>query len=286
MSIQIANISKRFGPVQALDQVSLELEPGRVYGLLGNNGAGKTTLLNIITGRLFADSGSVLINGQPPTDSATLGQTYMITEKSLFPDDLRVGKSILLAAEFFPDFDRDYAFELAARFQLPLKTKIEKLSTGYRSIHQLVLALAVNTPILLLDEPVLGLDAQHRDLFYRLLMESCAQQPRTVIFSTHLIAEAAGLIERVIILHNGRILADADCDDLLSGGYTVSGPSGAVEAYLSGRDVISRTTLGGLTSACVQGQPAALPPGLELSRLELQDYFIQLMNKEDAGHAN
>jgi ABC-2 type transport system ATP-binding protein len=204
----------------------------------------------------------------------------MAGEQNLYPEDMRVGRAFQTTSLFYPAFDRAYADELAQKFGLSTRKKIAALSTGYASIFRLIVALSVNTPYLLLDEPVLGLDASHRDLFYRLLIEKYSNRPCTVVISTHLISEVENLIEDVILIRDGHILSQMPREELLGDGYTVSGPAGLVDQYLQGRQVLSQKSLGGLKTACVHGSAdkSALPPGLEISGVSLQDYFISLMN--------
>ena len=284
MAIELKHVSKSFGGVHALSDVSLSFGGGRVYGLLGPNGAGKTTLLNIITNRLFADCGEVLIDGEAaPGRDRALGKVYMMAEQNLFPDSMKVKGALKITADFIPSFDLELAMELAQKFGLPMNKKVKALSTGYSSILRLVLALSANTPYVIFDEPVLGLDAQHRDMFYRLLMEHCGGGGQTVILSTHLIQEAAPLIEHAVIIKGGKILRDASAEELTGAAHTVSGPAGLVDGYIAGRQVLNTTAIGGLKTACVEGEPdARVPAGLEVSAMGLQDYFISLMNEEDA----
>ena len=284
MAIELKNVSKSFGGVHALSDVSLSFGGGRVYGLLGPNGAGKTTLLNIITNRLYADSGEVTIDGESaPGRDRALGKVYMMAEQNLFPDSMKVKAALKITADFIPSFDLELAMELAEKFGLPMNKKVKALSTGYSSIIRLVLALSANTPYVIFDEPVLGLDAQHRDMFYRLLMEHCGGGGQTVILSTHLIQEAAPLIEHAVIIKGGKILRDASAEELTGAAHTVSGPAGLVDGYIAGRQVLNTTAIGGLKTACVEGEPdARVPAGLEVSAMGLQDYFISLMNEEDA----
>ena len=261
MAIELKGVTKRYGATTALDKVSVSFGGGIVYGLLGANGAGKTTMMNVITNRIFADEGEVLIDGEraPGRDKA-LGRVYMMAEANLFPDSMKVEPALRLTKSFYPSFDMDYALAVAKRFELPLKKKVKSLSTGYASIFRLTLALAVSTPYVIFDEPVLGLDAQHRDLFYRLLMERAAQTEQTVILSTHLIQEAASLISHAVIIHSGRILRDMDTAALTGAAYQVSGPAAAVDAYCAGRHVLNVNSLGGLKTACVEGEPEAEAP--------------------------
>ena len=287
MTIQLKDISKRFGQTQALDRVSAEFSGQKIYGLLGNNGAGKSTMLNVITGRCIADSGQLTMNGAQVRDNdEVLGKIYMLGEKNYYPEIMKIKDALRWAAVFYPDFDPGLAVKLAERFGLPLKKKITALSTGYATIFKIVMALSTNAPFLLLDEPVLGLDAQHRDIFYKLLIERYSENPCTIVLSTHLIAEVAGIIEHCVIIKDGHIIKDAPCEDLLRDGYSVSGPAALLDEYLRGKDTLSSSSLGGLKTACVnEAMPAKseLPPGLEVGKLNLQEYFIQLMNDESSG---
>lgn len=282
MAIEFQHITKIFGDTRALEDVSLTLEEGKIYGLLGNNGAGKSTLLNILTGRLCPDSGTVTVDGAPAGSDAALSRLFLVGEKNLYPDDMKVKRALDTAELFYPDFDRAYAKDLARQFELPLNKKINGLSTGYGSIFRIVLGLSVNTPYVLFDEPVLGLDAQHRDLFYKLLVRKYAESPCTMVISTHLIAEVADLIEHTVIIRKGRILQDAPTEALTAACWAVSGPAGLVDGWAAGRNVLTTTALGGLKTVCVRGAVEEdLPAGLERRRVGLQEYFISLMEEED-----
>lgn len=282
MAIELKHVSKSFGGVHALSDVSLSFGGGKIYGLLGSNGAGKTTMLNIITNRLYADSGEVLIDGEsaPGRDKA-LSKVYMMAEQNLFPESMKVKAALKITADFLPSFDLELAMELAKKFGLPMNKKVKALSTGYSSIIRIILALSAGTPYVIFDEPVLGLDAQHRDMFYRLLMEHCGGGEQTVIISTHLIQEAAPLIEHAVIIKDGKILRNAPAEELKGAAHTVTGPAGLVDGYIAGRRVLNTTSIGGLKTVCVEGEPdARVPAGLEVSPMGLQDYFISLMNEE------
>jgi len=281
MGIEVRNVTKTFGSVMALEDVSLHLEVKKIYGLLGNNGAGKTTLFNIISNRLYADSGQISIDDQKAADhDSVLGKVFMMGEDNLFPEDMRVKKAFTTSKLFLPQFDLDYALVLAERFELQTNKKIKSLSTGYASIFRLILALSANTPYLLLDEPVLGLDARHRDMFYKLLIEHYSHRPSTIVISTHIILEVANLLEHILIINNGRIVKDVPRDELLAGSYTVSGPASLIDHFIKDKKTISTDRIGGLRTACIEGQPdeSDVPDGLEIGQTNLQDYFISLMN--------
>lgn len=278
--IQVNSVSKKFGTVFALDDISLELEENKIYGLLGRNGAGKSTMLNIITNRLFADSGDVFFNGQSVVENdRAQKQIFLMSEKNYYPETMRITQMFRWTKEFYGNFDFEYATHLCGLFQLNPKKKFKELSTGYRSIAKIIVALCVDVPFVLLDEPVLGLDANHRDLFYKLLLESYSDRPRTFVISTHLIEEISGLIEQIMIIKNGRLIRNQPSEELLQSGYTVSGNSSLVDEYIAGKHVIGSDVLGSFKSAYLLGAAESpLPEGLEIGRLDLQKLFIQLTN--------
>lgn len=286
-SIKVEGISKSFGMLRALDGISLELREARIYGLLGRNGAGKSTLLNSITNRIFADAGTVRINGRLWTEPDAQAAVHLMSEAQCYPGSERILESMRWAKRFSPGFDMDYAATLAVRFGLDTSKKPKALSTGYGSIFKIIMALASDADFLLFDEPVLGLDANHRDLFYRLLLENYARRPRCIVISTHLIEEISNVIEHIFIINHGQLTHSEDVEALLASGYAVSGARGAVESFTAGKKVIGEDALGGLKTAYILGtaDKSALPSGLELSKLDLQRLFIQLTNgqgREDA----
>lgn len=284
MGIEISKVTKRFGSTCALQAVDLELKEQGLYGLLGNNGAGKTTFFNVITNRLYPDSGSVRVDGAEAADrDDVLGKIYMMGEENYYPEDMKVRKAFEVTGLFYPDFNKARALELAKQFGLDTKKKITKLSTGYASIFRMILALCVNTPYLLLDEPVLGLDARHRDMFYKALIEKYAEEPCTIVISTHLIQEVAHIIEHAVVIRDDTIMKDAPTEALLDGCWSVSGPRDKVADFVRGKNAVKESTMGGLSSVLVDGLPEEIqvPDGLEKHKATLQDYFIALMDKEE-----
>lgn len=279
--IELKNITKNFGNISALKNVSLKFEQNKIYGLLGRNGAGKSTMLNIITSRIFPDSGEVIIDGEKAMENdRALEKVYLMNEKILYPEGMRIREVFKWSQEFYPNFDITYANKLAEKFDLNTKKKVKELSTGYSSIFKIITALSVNVPYILLDEPVLGLDANNRDLFYRTLIENYNDSPKTIIISTHLIEEAANVVENIIIIKNGEILKNESCEELLSKGYTVAGNAAAVDRFIADKSIIGSDSLGGLKTAYIWGKinKDSFPEDLEVTRLDLQKLFIKLTN--------
>lgn len=284
MSLVINAVSKKYQHKQALDQINLTFEKNKIYGLLGRNGAGKSTLLNIINNRSFATSGEVLLNDQAVTDrEVSLNQIYLMSEDNLFPSMLRVQNIFKLTEGFYGDFDWEFANQMAAAFNLNPKQKLRKLSTGYRSIAKLITALAAPCEYVFLDEPILGLDATHRELFYQFLIEAFEKRPRTFIVSTHLIEEITNLLEEVILLHEGKVLEVASVEELLQSGKKLTGPRDVLLSLTPDLTVINQENLGGQLTVYVKGQlPADIPANVSVQPMNLQSYFIQLTKGKTA----
>lgn len=279
--IEISNVSKNYKDTCALNNVSLKIEENKIYGLLGRNGAGKSTLLNIVTNRIFADSGKVLIDGIPSVENDQVQQkVYLMSEQTLYPDKMKIKDTFRWSGEFYSGFNMEYAMAMSERFGLNVNKTVKSLSTGYTSIFKVIIALSVNTPYVLLDEPVLGLDANHRNLFYQVLLEKYADNPSAIVISTHLIEEVTNVIEDIIIIKSGEIYKNESRDELLSKGYTVSGRAAQINAFIADKNVIGVDVLGGLKTAYILGKlnRNSIPEGIEVTKLDLQKLFIQLTN--------
>lgn len=286
--IQISHLTKEYGTVCALRDVSVNFGENKIYGLLGRNGAGKTTLLNLMCSRAFPTKGEVRLDGEPVQDNDTvLQKIFCMTEQQLYPESMKVREVFRWTKEFYPTFDQEYAWKLARKFGLKTNKRLDELSTGYSTIVKLILALAVNTPFVLYDEPVLGLDANHRELFYRELLNDYMKHPKTVVISTHIIEEISNLLEHVIILKGREIAVNDSIESVLRQAYCVSGPQVAVEAYAQGRKCIGFDRIGAFASAALleekteEGNREIARLGLETSAVELQKLFIYLTNGEE-----
>lgn len=281
--IEVRDLTKQYGNVTAVDRITLTFEAEKIYGLLGRNGAGKSTLLGVINNRIFATRGDVLIDGVPAVENDTAqANIYMMSERNYYPESMRMMDVFKWTSTLYQGaFRMEYALKLCDLFGLNSKKKIKQLSTGYSSIYKIITALSLTVPFLLLDEPVLGLDAYHRDLLYKVILENYAELPRTIVISTHLIEEVSSLIEEVVIIKSGKIIEQSPIEKLLSSGYTVTGPVAVVDAYMQGKKKIGEDVLGGMKAAYVIGQPDrdGLPEQLQISHIDLQKLFIQLTNQ-------
>jgi len=280
-AISVTGLTRRYRGQLALNDVTLDLDPGSITGLLGRNGAGKTTLLRILAGHEFASAGTVAVLGACPVENETvLRQMVFVREDQPYPD-LRVGQAVQAASWFYPNWSHELAGALLEEFDLPLDRKVRKLSRGMRSALGIVIGLAARAEVTLFDEPYAGLDPVARQLFYDWLLADYAEHPRTVLLSTHLIDEAAGLLERVVVIDRGRIVLNTAADDLRGAATSVSGPAIAVAEFTARRPVWGRRRIASQESAVVAGtlnetdRARAVALHLHLEPLTLQQVVVQ-----------
>ncbi len=281
-AIEIKNITKRYPDVTALDNISISFEFGKIYGLLGRNGAGKSTLINIIANRIFANDGEILIDGIPARENMKVHEKiFCMSEADLYDQSLKIKEHFKWIDRFYDNFNLEKAYEIAEKFKLNTNKKFKSLSKGYQSIFKLTAALSLDVPYVIFDEPVLGLDANHRELFYDLLLKDYEQNERTIILATHLIEEVANIIEEVVLIDRGSCLLQESVETILETGYCVSGMSKEVDDYCRDKNVIGCDELGGLKLAYILGKRASLPQGsgLQISAMNLQKLFVKLTEK-------
>ena len=281
--VEVSNLTKSYGSILAVNQVSFSIEAGKIYGLLGRNGAGKTTIMQLITAQLFPTSGAVSVFGEHPYEnSRVLSQICFVKDSQKYPNGYRVLDVLHQAAFFFPHWDREYAFALTAEFRLPLSRLMKALSRGMLAAAGIIVGLASRAPLTIFDEPYLGLDAVARGIFYDRLLEDYAEHPRTVILSTHLIDEVSRLLEHIFVIDQGRLVLDEEAETLRGRAFAVVGPAARVDTYTAGKELLARSPLGGLVSATVMGngdlkdrqQAEAL--GLSLVPVSLQQLIVYL----------
>jgi len=286
--LQVDGVSKIFGKNSALKEVSVSFEEGKIYGLLGRNGAGKTTLLNLITAKFAATSGRIHFKNEPVWENPHVqSRICYMTEKNMFPKDFKVKQLFKTAEAFYEGFDSSYALQLAENFRLDTDKKFKHLSKGFESIVKIIIALATSCPLVLMDEPVLGLDAAVRDEFYRVFLENFSRKPRTFIISTHLIEEVSSIIEEAVIIKSGELLLKKSVEELLQMGYCAAGKSDCVDRYAEGRKIIYKEMVGNFKTVTVfepaaqKDVQAASNLGVELVPVQLQKLFVHLTGDID-----
>jgi ABC-2 type transport system ATP-binding protein len=213
--IEILNMSFGYSRKKLLyKNLSLRLETGSIYGLLGRNGAGKSTLLKNIIGLLFPTAGSVTVNGYTPAKRlpSFLTTIYFIPEEVYVPS-LTISKYISLFAPFYSSFSKEQFADYLQRLDVANDGKLNTLSFGQQKKFIIAFALACNTKVLLMDEPTNGLDIPSKKRF-RKLIASVMNDERMIFISTHQIRDLDNLIDRVIIVDEGDLLLDASLAEI------------------------------------------------------------------------
>lgn len=212
--IEIAGLSRRFGPKLALANVNLQVPRGTVFGLVGVNGAGKTTLIKHVLGLLRAAHGSVQVFGKDPArdPAGVLVRIGYLSEEPELPGWMRIGELFRYTQAFYPNWDPGFAAELRTSFGLDPAAKVKHLSKGQRARVGLVLALAHRPELLVLDEPSSGLDPIVRRDILTAIIRTIAEEGRTVLFSSHLLHEVERVADRVALIDRGQVVFSGALD--------------------------------------------------------------------------
>lgn len=202
--------------VDVLRGISFAVEPGQVVGLVGRNGAGKTTLLRIAMGLIEAQRGSIRIFGLDPRAEpvAIKRRIGYVSEDQILPPFLRVRQILDLHRTLFPSWDERMARTLSERFALPFDAKIKALSKGQARQVALLCAVAHRPELLLLDEPAGGLDPAARREFLETSIQLLNEAGTTIVFSSHYMTDVERLADRIVMIHDGRVLIDSELDQL------------------------------------------------------------------------
>jgi ABC-2 type transport system ATP-binding protein len=285
-SVSLRKVTLTYGDTDALSDVDLTLDAGKIHGLLGRNGAGKTSLLGLVAAFRKPTSGEVLVDGRPVWENVDVVSRIALVREGGDFDETGTVEAAIETGEMRPSFDAEYALRLARRFEVPLDKKVNQLSRGKRSVLAAICGLASRAELTMFDEVHLGMDAPTRDAFYKELLAEYMERPHTVILSTHLIDEVANYLEEVVIVDKGRVLRHDEVEALQGMGATLTGPAEAVDALVDGLEVLAEQRLGGTKSVTVAAGPdapareRAAAAGVEIGPVGLQDLFIHLTDPE------
>ncbi|MCQ4085986.1 ABC transporter ATP-binding protein [Saccharibacillus sp. JS10] len=283
--LEVKNVSKMYGRVDAVNSLSLDLAEHTIYGLLGRNGAGKTTLLHMIAGGIFPDSGEITVHGKRLNKGDVPTQCCYVRENNHYPKNARVRDVLQMAAVFYPNWDAKLASQLLGIFKLNPRKKMRQLSRGMESMVGNMIGLASRAPLTIFDEPVLGLDVLMRERFYRALIEDYAEYPRTILLSTHLIDEIATVVEKVFIIESGSLLMEEDVEHIREYAHLVSGLNSALDEFVAGKKVLHREGYGNAGMAIVyhgiteSERSQAEQHGLMIEGVPLQKFFAYLIEE-------
>lgn len=264
LTASATGLSYRYGRnTLALDNLTLSFPAGQISGLFGSNGAGKTTLLSLMGGLLFPSAGTIHIGEETRTDYFSGNVSLVGTGADMILKDFSLDESIKTHAEFRPTFERALFDEFLSPLNIDLSKKVDALSRGQRSAISAAIGLASRAPVTIFDEVTLGMDARTRQRFYDMLLTDHEAYPRTVVLSTHLIAEVERLISSAVIIEYGRLVAQGTPEEITSSVFAVSGEARQVQAFTDSHPeyrLLDRRDAGSFTRFLLRGQaPRTLP---------------------------
>ena len=208
--LQCRNLSKKYGATEALRGIDLELEAGRIVGLLGPNGSGKTTFIKLANGLLKPTEGEILIDGNSP-GKETKAEVAYLPDRDFLPDYMSVSQLIKYYSDFFSDMNTAKAEEMLRSLDLDKDMKLKKMSKGTKEKVQLILTMSRDAKVYFLDEPIAGVDPAARDYILRTIITNY-NPDALVVISTHLIADVENVLDDVVFIKEGSIVLHKEAD--------------------------------------------------------------------------
>ncbi|MDY5805933.1 MAG: ABC transporter ATP-binding protein [Lachnospira sp.] len=210
--VQISGLNKSYGYKQIIKDMNLNLEGGKIIGLLGPNGSGKSTLIKILGGVLKPDSGNVTIDGKQIGIDTKRIVSYL-PERTYLSPSMKVREAISMFADFYEDFRTERAEEMLNRLNINLNDTIKSLSKGTREKVQLVLVMSRDALVYLLDEPMGGVDPAAREYILKTILSNYNENA-CVIISTHLISDVEKVLDQVLFIQNGNVILNSTVDEI------------------------------------------------------------------------
>ena len=210
--LEYSHVTKQFGSMYALSDVSLTIEPGHIIGLLGPNGSGKTTLIKLACGLLVPSSGVLSVCGGPVGPESKARISYL-PDKNYLSEWMKVSQMIDLFHDFYDNFDRNKAYEMLKRLNINPGQKFKTLSKGTREKVQLILVMSRNADLYLLDEPIGGVDPAERYYILQTILTNYNENG-SILISTHLISDVEQVLDQIIFLKNGVVTLQSSVDGI------------------------------------------------------------------------
>lgn len=277
--IAAAGLRKTYKDVHALDGFDLVVEPGQIVGLIGPNGSGKTTAINAILGLCHTDDGSLtVLDRNPQKQRAELMQDVAyIADTGILPRWMKVSDLINYVASVHPKFNREVAQGHLARTEIRPNKRVRVLSKGMHVQLHLALVLAIDAPLLVLDEPTLGLDIIYRQQFYDAILNDYYNAQRSILVTTHEVREIEHILTDVAFIHHGRVPLKLSMAEV---GATFTKLQAGADVALPCQPLATRRSLSG-TEHIFQGVDREVLQGLgELSTPNLAELFVALVGED------
>jgi ABC-2 type transport system ATP-binding protein len=210
--VQCMGLTKSYGGKLALNQIYLNLERGRIIGLLGPNGSGKSTLIKLMNGLLKPSAGEILIDGQRPGTDSKAKISYL-PERTYLPGGMKVIEVVQYFQDFYADFRVERAYDMLSRLQIPPNERLKNLSKGMKEKVQLVLVMSRDAQLYVLDEPIAGVDPASRDYILHTVLNNYNRNA-TILLSTHLISDVERILDEVVFIKYGNIILQAPAEQI------------------------------------------------------------------------
>ena len=283
--IQVKNVTKRFSDVTALDNLTMHVGKGQVYGLVGPNGAGKSTIIRHITGAFLQDEGEVLVNGEPVYENlAAKGLISYIPDDIFYFTQSNVMDMMRFYKSIYPNFDEERFMKLKDNFgAVDLKRNIRSFSKGMQKQVAFLLAVCCQTEIMILDEPVDGLDPVMRRQIWNIILQDVADRELTVLVSSHNLRELEDVCDHVGIMNKGHILIERSLTDLQDSIVKIQVAfDGDMPSLPDGLTLLHEQVTGRVHQLIIKGEPdearekitAMNPILLDVLPLTLEEIFI------------
>ena len=283
--IRAENLTKTFDGFRALDALTLHVPQGAVYGLVGPNGAGKTTFIRTLAGVLRPDGGVVNVAGLPVFENEEAKKRFVyVSDELFFYPTFSIRQTARFYASFYPNWDNAYYERMKSVFKTDVSRRCRRLSKGMQKQAALWIALCAKPDVLILDEPVDGLDPVMRRNVWSLIMEEVCDRQMTVLVSSHNLRELEDVCDHVGIMHEGHLVMEKALDDVKGSVHKLQlAFEGGMPAELTEKiDVLRRSTFGSVETLIVRGDEAALREKVQAYRplifdivpLTLEEIFI------------
>ncbi len=277
--LELKNANKRFGAFKALDDLSMHVPKGSVYGLVGPNGAGKSTAIRCLTGVYRPEEGEVLLDGEAVFEnSRSKGRIGYIPDDVFFFPAATLEEMRVFYKGIYPNFDNELFERLQQIFGLPRKGQLRRFSKGMQKQAAFHLTLCTRPDVLILDEPVDGLDPVMRRQVWSLILSDVAQRGTTVLISSHNLRELEDICDHVGIMDHGKMLLERSLADMQGATHKLQ----IVGAVPEGLDILHESSSGRLSTLIVRGNAreieeqaaAANPAYFDVLPLSLEEIFI------------
>lgn len=282
--LETVGLTKKYGRRGALQDCTLTIPAGTVVGLVGPNGAGKTTLLHLAVGLLAPTAGTIGVLGEPPASGpAQLARVGFVAQDTPVYTGLSVAKHLRMGALLNPGWDGELAERRIEQLGIDPHQRAGSLSGGQRAQLALTLAIAKRPELLLLDEPVAGLDPLARREFLQQLMEVVADRGVSVVLSSHLVADLERVCDYLVVLMAARVQLAGEVPALLASHHRLSGPRRDMAALPADQEVIEESHTDRQTNLLVRTNGAILDPNWIVTPVTLEDLVLAYMRQERAA---